>query len=178
LCGGHGRRRTALCQRPSTTGAAQGSADRRSHIEPADLIRPGQAQRLAEAREASGRESGELAALLNISFEAYRDLEWFDEEIVDVLSFDQLLTLATAIKLELRHFFDAGDLGQLTFAELATRLESSATDSASLAALEEKVGWELGKHLEDPSTFGELPAIALADIGKFVGVDWRSLLPP
>lgn len=164
--------------RQRTTLAAQGSADCRCHIEPADLIRPGQAQRLAEARKASGRESGELAALLNISYEAYRDLEWFDEEIVDALSFDQLFTLATAIKLELCHFFGAGNLDQVTFAEFATRLESSVTDSASLAALEERVGWELGRHLDDPSTFGELPAIALADIGKSVGVDWRSLLPP
>jgi hypothetical protein len=114
---------------------------------------------------------------LNISFEAYRDLEWFDEEVVDALSFDQLLLLATAIKLELRSFFGAGSVGQITFAELAMRLESSARDAASLAALEERVGWELGKHLDDPSTFGELPAIALADIGESVGVDWRSLLP-
>jgi hypothetical protein len=147
-------------------------------MEPADLIRPGQAERLAKAREASGRESGELAALLNISFEAYRDLEWFDEEVVDVLSFDQLLTLAGAIELDLRQFFDAGNLGHVTFAELATRLESLATDAESLAALEEKVGWELERHLDDPPTFSELPAIALADIGEPVGVDWRSLLPP
>jgi len=115
---------------------------------------------------------------LSISYEAYRDLEWFDEEIVDALSFDQLLLLASAIELDLRHFFDAGNLGQVTFAELATRLRSSAPDPASLAALEERVGWEIGRHLDDPSTFGELPAIALADVGESVGVDWRSLLPP
>jgi hypothetical protein len=146
-------------------------------MEPADLIRPGQARRLAEARKASGRESGELAALLNISYEAYRDLEWFDEEIVDALSFDQLLKLGDAIGLELRRFFGAGNLGHVTFAELAARLESAARDSASLASLEESVGWELGRQLGDPTTFGELPAIALADIGAPVGVDWRSLLP-
>ena len=90
-------------------------------MEPADLIRPGQAQLLAQARKASGRESGELATLLNISYEAYRDLEWFDEEIVDALSFDQLLKLAGAIGLELRHFFDAGNLGHTTFVELLDR---------------------------------------------------------
>jgi hypothetical protein len=146
-------------------------------MEPADLIRPGQAQRLAEARKASGRESGELAGLLNISYEAYRDLEWFDEEIVDALSFDQILKLGSAIGLELRRFFDAGNLGHVTFAELAARLESAARDSASLASFEESVGWELGRQLADPATFGELPAIALADIGAPVGVDWRSLLP-
>jgi hypothetical protein len=126
---------------------------------------------------ASGRDAGELAALLGITCEAYRDLEWFDEEIVDALSFNQLLTLATAIGLELRHFFDADTLGRVTFAELAARLESSARDSASLAELEERVGWELRRHLDDPVTFNELPAIALADIGESVDVDWRSLLP-
>jgi hypothetical protein len=101
----------------------------------------------------------------------------FDEEIVDALSFDQLLKLGDAIGLELRRFFGAGNLGHVTFAELAARLESAARDSASLASLEESVGWELGRQLGDPTTFGELPAIALADIGAPVGVDWRSLLP-
>lgn len=143
------------------------------------MIQAGQARRLAEVREASGRESGELAELLNISYEAYRDLEWFDEEIVDALTFEQLSILADAIGLDLRRFFKAENVGHVTFAELASRLEHFAgTDSASVAALEDRVGWELRRHLDDPRTFAELPAIALADIGEPVGVDWRSLLPP
>jgi hypothetical protein len=52
-----------------------------------------------------------------------------------------------------------------------------AEDSASLADLEEEVGWELEGHLGNPSSLGELPPIALADIGVPLGVDWRSLLP-
>jgi len=147
-------------------------------MEPADLVQTGQARRLAEAREESGRKMGELAALLGISFEAYRDLEDFDEEVVDCISFDQLTELAAAIGLDLRAFFDAGGVEELTFSELAARLESEAGgDAATLAALEEHVGWELERHLDRPETFAELPAIALADIGAAVGVDWRSLLP-
>src|SRR6266540_6125396 len=51
-------------------------------IEPADLIAPGQAQRLAEVRKASGGEIPELAGLLGISYEAYEELERSDEAIV------------------------------------------------------------------------------------------------
>jgi transcriptional regulator with XRE-family HTH domain len=147
-------------------------------MEPSDLVQTGQARRLAEVREESGLEMGELAALLGISFEAYRDLEHFDEEVVDCISFSQLLQLAAAIGLDLRGFFEAKGLGHLTFSELAARLESeTGEDPATLAELEERVGWEFGRHLDRPETFAELPAIALADIGEAVGVDWRSLLP-
>jgi transcriptional regulator with XRE-family HTH domain len=148
-------------------------------IEPADLIAPGQAQRLAEVRKASGGEIPELAGLLGISYEAYEDLERFDEEIVDALSLDQLIQLAAALRLDLRSFFDGENLRHVTFVEFAARLERLLADGAvALAALENRVGWELRRHLDAPDTSGELPAIALADIGGSVGLDWRSLLPP
>ena len=147
-------------------------------MDPHELIRPGQAQRLAAARRTAGREIGELAALLGISFEWYRDLESFDEEMVDTLSFDQLLKLCSSLGIEPRGFFDAHDLGHVTFAELADRLRNVTADGdAALARLEDEVGWELRTYLDAPDTFAELPAIALADIGAPLGVDWRTLLP-
>jgi hypothetical protein len=76
-------------------------------------------------------------------------------------------------------FFDAQNLGHVTFSELAARLEPfAATGPTALAAFEDRVGWELRRQLDDPPTFGELPAIALVDIGGSVVVDWRSFLPP
>jgi transcriptional regulator with XRE-family HTH domain len=147
-------------------------------MEPSDLVADGDAARLAAARQASGRDIGELAALLDISYEAYRDLESFDSEAVDCLSYDQLNTLADAIGLDLRRFFGAEGLTGVTFAELTARLQAIADEPASIAALEEEAGWEFRRHFDDPRTFGELPAIALAEIGAQVGIDWRSLLPP
>jgi hypothetical protein len=133
---------------------------------------------LAEARRASGRDVGELAHLLGISYEAYRDLEDFDEEIVDALSFQQLLRLADSLALDMRRFFDAEGVGHATFAELAARLERLLTEEAEpLAALEDRAGWELQRHLAVPETFAELPAVGLADIGACVGLDWRCFLP-
>jgi len=147
-------------------------------IEPSDLITPGQAERLAAAREAAGRDVGELAALLGISYEAYRDLESFDEEIVDTVSLDQLFQLASALHLDLRSFFAAEGIGQASFAELAERLQGRLDDGEiTLPELEDEVGWELQRYLAEPATFSELPAIALADIGEPVGLDWRSFLP-
>ena len=147
--------------------------------EPADLTTPGQAQRLAEARAVSGREVAELAALLGISYEAFADLELFDEEIVDAVSLDQLLQLGAALRLDLRSFFAAEGIGHVTFAELAVRLERLLeNDAMPLAALEDKVGWELRRYLDAPPTFGELPAVALADIAAPLSLDWRSFLPP
>jgi hypothetical protein len=148
-------------------------------IEPDELITPGQAQRLADARKAGGHDVGELAALLGISYEAYHDLEHFDEEIVDTVSLDQLIQLASALGLDLRSFFAAKGIGHVSFAELAERLQRLLDNGdMTLAELEDEVGWELQRHLADPTTFSDLPAIALADIGQPVGLDWRSFLPP
>ena len=148
-------------------------------IDPDELITPGQAQRLADARKASGRDTGELAALLGITHEWYHDLERYDEEIVDTISLEQLIRLASALRLDLRSFFAAEDVGHVSFAELTERLQRVLdNDGVTLAELEDEVGWELQPQLSEPATFGDLPAIALADIGQRVGLDWRSFLPP
>jgi transcriptional regulator with XRE-family HTH domain len=149
-------------------------------FQPEDLVASDQAERLTEARKSSGRDPGELAHLLGISYEAYRDLESFDEEIVDTISFRQLVLLAGAVNLDLRSFFGAGDqMEARAFADLAGRLNQLVADGAfTLAALEDEVGWELREVLEKPNLFEELPAVALADIGGRFGIDWRSFLPP
>jgi hypothetical protein len=149
-------------------------------FQPEDLVASGQAERLTAARTSSGRDPGELAHLLGISYEAYRDLESFDEEIVDTISFRQLVLLAGAVHLDLPSFFGAGDqMEACTFADLAARLNQLVADGAvTLAALEDEVGWELREVLENPDMFDELPAVALADIGGRFGIDWRSFLPP
>ena len=132
-----------------------------------------------DARKASGRDVGELAALLGITYEAYHDLERFDEEIVDTVSLEQLIRLASALRLDLRSFFVAEDVGQVSFADLAEKLQRVLDhDGVTLSELEDEVGWELQRYLAEPATFGDLPAIALADIGQRVGLDWRSFLPP
>ena len=119
-----------------------------------------------------------MAALLDISYESYRDLEWFDEEIVDALSFAELLRLGEALGLDLRMFFGANDVAESTFAELASKLRQVyMEEGVDLDTFEDELGWEVRRHLDEPDSFAELPPIALADVGARVGLDWRSFLP-
>ena len=60
----------------------------------------GPAAHLAAARVAAGSDPSELASLLGISFEWYRDLERFDDEMTETISFRQLVTLANAVALD------------------------------------------------------------------------------
>ena len=52
----------------------------------------GYADTLRAAREAAGKEPGELAAALDMSYESYRDIEWYDDEITSVVSYRDAVT--------------------------------------------------------------------------------------
>jgi hypothetical protein len=136
---------------------------------------PGYAEAVRAAREASGREPGELAAALDISWAAYWDIESYDDEITSVISFAQAVKLADIIDLDLRRLFGAGD-GLLTFDELAGAVRARVRDS-TLEQVEDELGWELAEPLARPAAFADLPLDALVDIAGPLGLDWRHLLP-
>jgi ribosome-binding protein aMBF1 (putative translation factor) len=50
----------------------------------------GYADAIRTAREAAGKDPGELAAALGMTYESYRDLEWHDDEITTVVSFREV----------------------------------------------------------------------------------------
>jgi hypothetical protein len=135
----------------------------------------GYADAVGRAREAAAKEPGELAAALGISYEAYRDIEWFDDEITSVVSFRDVTTLAELIELDLRELFGTGD-GVLTFAELAAAVRARAVDTP-LEQLEDELGWELANPLADPEAFAEFSLDGLSDVATPLGLDWRQLLP-
>ena len=58
-----------------------------------------------------------------MSFEAYRDIEDYDDEITSVVSFRDAVTLADLIELDLRRLFGADDT-VVTFAELAAAIRA------------------------------------------------------
>jgi ribosome-binding protein aMBF1 (putative translation factor) len=69
----------------------------------------GYAEAVRAAREAAGKDPGELAAALDMSYESYRDIESYDDEITSVLSFRDAVTLADLLELDLRRMFGADD---------------------------------------------------------------------
>jgi hypothetical protein len=135
----------------------------------------GYAEAVRAAREAAGKDPGELAAALEVSYESYLDIESYDDEITSAVSFRNLVTLAFLVELDLRRLFGADDT-VVTFGELAAAVRTRLGETP-LEELENEVGWELADAMSDPAAFAELTLDGLADIAAPFGFDWRHLLP-
>jgi hypothetical protein len=105
----------------------------------------GYAEAVRAAREAAGKDPGELAAALDMSYESYRDIETYDDEITSVVSFGDAVTLAELLQLDLRRMFGADDT-VLTFADLAAAVRGRLGETP-LEQLENELGWELADAL-------------------------------
>src|SRR3954454_2522890 len=136
---------------------------------------PGYADAIRAARESAGKDPRELAAALGMSYESYRDLESYEDEITSVVSFRDAVTLADLLELDLRRMFGADDT-LVTFAELAAALRLRLRDTP-LEQLENELGWELAGALAAPAPFADFPLDGLADVAPPFGLDWRHLLP-
>jgi hypothetical protein len=136
---------------------------------------PGYADAVQAARKASGRNPRELAAALGMSFESYRDIESYDDEITSVVSFRDVVTLGGLVALDLRRMFGADDT-VVTFDELAAALRLRLRETP-LEQLEHELGWGLAGALADPAAFADFSLDGLADVAGPVGLDWRHLLP-
>ena len=128
------------------------------------------------AREAAGKDPSEVAAALGLTFEAYRDLEWFDDEITSVVSFRDVVKLGEILRLDLRRMFGADSDTIATFDDLAAALRARLAGT-SLEELENDVGWELAGALAAPTDFANFTLDGLADVATPVAIDWRHLLP-
>jgi hypothetical protein len=111
-----------------------------------------------------------------MSFESYRDIESYDDEITSVLSFRDVVALGRLLGLDLRRLFGADDK-LVTFEELAEAIRGRLGETP-LQQLEDEVGWELEAVLSDPSDFSDFTLDGLADVSAPLGIDWRHLLPP
>jgi hypothetical protein len=137
--------------------------------------RSGYAETVRAAREAAGKDPGELTAALDMSYESYRDIENYDDEITSVVSYSDAVSLADLLGLDLRRMFGADDTG-VTFADLAAALRVRLGETP-LEQLENELGWELAGALADPAAFAEFSLDGLADVASPLGLDWRHLLP-
>jgi len=141
----------------------------------------GYAENLKMYRERSGKTIKELAYLLGISFESYRDLELHDDEILNAISFEQLSQLGESLNISLRELFSGSsptNVPLLSFSELANLIKKHIqTHNMTVKEFENRTGWEIEKQLREPQEFSKYDLRALIDIGNEIGVDWVSMLP-
>ena len=144
------------------------------------MAEPDYGKRLREARERAGKGIDEMAALLGISWAAYNDLEMFNEEITDVLSLQELITLSKALGIDLVDFFSNGaskPAETVSLNALAEKInEYLAAHNLTIAEFEDAVGWEVANCLTDPSQFINFNLDGLMDVSKPLNVDWRAVL--
>lgn len=141
----------------------------------------GNAENLKMYREKSGKTIKELADLLAISFESYRDLELHDDEILTAISFDQLSRLAESLNMSLRELFSGSSpahVPPVSFSELADLIKRHIlVHNMTVNEFENRTGWEIEKQLRQPQEFSRYNLRAFIDIGNEIAVDWVSLLP-
>ncbi|WP_078118525.1 hypothetical protein [Thiosocius teredinicola] len=143
----------------------------------------GVAERIQKLRETSGETENEVAEAVGLSIGEYGDLEGYDDEIIDAVSF------GAASKV-------AGHFGQSLFQLLAPEAEASpegylgpealanlvkgkiAEEGLSLEEAETKTGWYLEGFLANPGSYlAEQPIMFLIDLSGFLGIDWLSTMP-
>jgi ribosome-binding protein aMBF1 (putative translation factor) len=171
-----GRRRYGGRVRGGAVGSPSLDASRRRTVTDTEREETGYAEAVRAAREAAGKDPGALAAALDMSWESYRDIETYDDELTSVVSFRDVVTLADLLELDLRRLFRADDT-VATFADLAAAVRTRVGETP-LEQFENEVGWELSAAISDPAAFGDFTLDGLADVAAPLGVDWRHLLPP
>jgi transcriptional regulator with XRE-family HTH domain len=137
-------------------------------------------KRLREARERSGKSIDEMAGLMGLSWESYNDLEVYDEEMIDVLSLQELITLSKALGIDLVEFFSNGaskPVESVPLEALAEKINEYVTaHNLTVAEFEDAVGWEVANCLTQPSQFMNFNVDGLMDVTRPLGLDWRAVL--
>jgi hypothetical protein len=142
---------------------------------------PPVARRFLQAREALGLTPSEVAAQWGEQPSMYWDLELFDSEAFDVVSVQDLVTLAAVLRVSVMNLLFGEEpsprMPPTAYSEIARRVRAEMTArSMSVEQMSEEVGWELAEYLRDPDKLSDLPIFALRWICKAADADWATTL--
>jgi transcriptional regulator with XRE-family HTH domain len=142
---------------------------------------PPVARRFLQAREALGLKQSEVARKWGQQPSMYWDLELYDFEAFDVISVQDLVTLAAVLRVSVTHLLFGEEassrLPTTSYSEIVRRLRAQMDDRAmSVEQMSELVGWELAEYLDDPDKLAELPIVGLRWVCKAADVDWATTL--
>jgi transcriptional regulator with XRE-family HTH domain len=138
------------------------------------------AKRLERYRNESGKTIAEMASLVGVTFESYRDLEFRDDELLQCISLAELGILSKALNIKAVDLFAEGSAshqGITSLTQLAEAIQEYLSKRGkTLPEFETIVGWEIGNALNEPKEFLVLNVTALKDICRELGLDWLSVL--
>ena len=146
-----------------------------------DPVFPPVAARFISAREALGLTEREVATQWGQQPSMYWDLELYDNEAFDVISVQDLVTLAAVLKVSVMQLLfgeePSSPLATTTYSEVARLLRAKMADCGiSIKQMSEQVGWDIAEYLNDPERLAELPIFGLRWVCNAANVDWATTL--
>jgi hypothetical protein len=140
------------------------------------------ARRLQSAREATGLEQRDVAALIGIGFPWYCDLEMHPNDVAMTLSLEELCHLGSVVRTDPLRLL-IGDRASsvertIQFGEIVQRLaDRMAALALDVEQFGERVGWDLTKIMVDSEALWALNTDGFRDVSKAADVDWISAFP-
>jgi hypothetical protein len=155
---------------------ALGDLDNR--VEP---VFPPVSQRFLRAREAAELTPDEVAEQWGEPASMYWDLELYDSEAFDVISVQDLVTLAAVLHVSVMQLLfgeePARALPVTSYLEVTRRLRAAMKEQEiTVDQMSDAVGWDLGPFLAQPDKLAELPIFGLRWVCDAAGVDWATTL--
>ena len=144
--------------------------------------RPPAAARIRAARHQAGLDKGTIAASLDLTFEGYRDLESFDDEVFDCLSLRQVKTLAEILGVSTVALVApegaAIPSAPMSPEELVRRLvDHIASQHFTADSFGDHVGWDVVPAVNHaPSIWDDWNIDCLTDVCRELAVDWLRVL--
>ena len=142
---------------------------------------PAVASRFRQARETLGLTQSAVAAQWGQEPSMYWDLEFHDDEAFDVISVQDLVTLAAILRVSVMHLLFGDEpipgLVTTTYTDVVRRLRANMdARRMTVDEMSDLVGWELREYLDDPDQLATLPISGLRPICKAADVDWATTL--
>lgn len=134
---------------------------------------------LRSARLRSGKNASDLAKHTGGSVSSYYDLENCSGELFMSIDLRDLQGLCEDLGIRVRQLFPKAVTSTVVSpAGLRERVESYLSQGrVDLGSFEDKVNYEIGQFLRDPSTIGDWNLDCLRNVCDAVGVDWQAVLP-
>lgn len=135
--------------------------------------------RLERAREAAGKTPQDLAEFVG-STENYYDLEAYDGELYRTVGLGEISRLCSALEIKARDLFGERMPTEETISseQLLSKVRKHLAQSGlSIAEFEDRIGFEIGPSLSDPSKVMDWNVDFLRWLCRELGLDWRLALP-
>lgn len=141
------------------------------------------AKRIERLRLNAGKTIGEMADIMNLTYESYCDLEAYDDEVLTCISLAQLQKICSAFNVSPITLL-AGEAKQVAGIRRISNHEFTekirgyiSAQGITISEFEDRIGWHIESLLENPELLAELDVEFVQNACREIGIDWLAVLP-